>query len=94
MPRFARFVPPRSAPQVEVLRELFPSLNPVSLVEGAPMLLALSKTTLRAKSDAWRNVLEGRVDVPWAQVRDYFVFCSLLTVQCRLRVKSVKMPLM
>lgn len=33
------------------------------------MLLALSKSTLRAKADAWRNVLEGRVEEPWDQVR-------------------------
>lgn len=68
---------PPPAPQVKILRELFPSLDPVSLVDGAPMLLSLSKSTLRAKSDAWRNVLEDRVDVPWEQVR-VRVSCSLL----------------
>ncbi|CBJ26875.1 conserved unknown protein [Ectocarpus siliculosus] len=54
--------------KIEVLQELFPSLDPVLLVEGAPMLLALSENTLRVKRDAWRSILENRVDVPWEQV--------------------------
>ncbi|CAM9640263.1 unnamed protein product [Ectocarpus sp. 12 AP-2014] len=54
--------------KIEVLQELFPSLDPVLLVEGAPMLLALSEKTLRVKRDAWRSILEDRVDVPWEQV--------------------------
>lgn len=33
------------------------------------MLLALSPSTLRVKADAWRHVLEGRLGVPWEQVR-------------------------
>eukprot|EP00903_Cladosiphon_okamuranus_P014829 g13732.t1 len=53
--------------RVKVLQELFPSLNPLQLVEGAPMLLALSESTLRAKSEAWRNVLEARVEQSWEQ---------------------------
>lgn len=65
---------PASAPQVKVLQELFPSLNPLGLVEGAPMLLALSESTLRAKSEAWRNVLEARVEQPWEQVQHVFSF--------------------
>ena len=60
-----------SAPQVEVLRELFPSLDPPHLVEGAPMLLALSESTLRAKSKAWRDVLETRIEQPWEQVSPF-----------------------
>ncbi|CAM9703369.1 unnamed protein product, partial [Hapterophycus canaliculatus] len=55
------------AAKVEVLQELFPSSDPVSLVEGAPMLLALSPRTLRVKSDAWRHILEDRIDVSWEQ---------------------------
>ncbi|CAN0550953.1 unnamed protein product, partial [Ectocarpus sp. 12 AP-2014] len=54
--------------KIKVLQELFPSLDPVLLVEGAPMLLALSEKTLRVKRDAWRSILENRVDVPWEQV--------------------------
>lgn len=32
-------------------------------------MLALSENTLRVKNNAWRSVLENRVDVPWEQVR-------------------------
>lgn len=32
------------------------------------MLLALSDGTLRAKSEAWRSVLEARVEQSWEQV--------------------------
>lgn len=56
-------------PQVALLQELFPSSDPIHLVEGAPMLLALSDNTLRVKSEAWRHILESSVDVPWEQVR-------------------------
>ncbi|CAN0275348.1 unnamed protein product, partial [Ectocarpus fasciculatus] len=54
--------------KIEALQELFPSLDPVLLVERAPMLLALSENTLRVKNNAWRSVLENRVDIPWEQV--------------------------
>lgn len=54
--------------QVALLQELFPSSDPIHLVEGAPMLLALSDNTLRVKSEAWRHILESSVDVPWEQV--------------------------
>lgn len=77
---------PPPAPQVKVLQELFPSLNPVRLVEGAPMLLALSESTLRAKSEAWRNVLEARVEQPWEQVSVHisvFVKCYTSAVYLR-----------
>eukprot|EP00752_Nemacystus_decipiens_P014387 g12797.t1 len=53
--------------RLKVLQELFPSLKVLRLVEGAPMLLALSESTLRAKSEAWRHVLEARVGQPWEQ---------------------------
>lgn len=55
--------------QVALLRELFPFADPLRFVEGAPMLLALSEGTLRLKSDAWRHILESRVDIPWEKVR-------------------------
>lgn len=55
-------------PKVALLRELFPSADATRLVEKAPMLLALNENTLRVKSDAWRHILEPRVDVPWEQV--------------------------
>lgn len=53
------------------MQELFPSSDPIHLVQGAPMLLALSDTTLRVKSEAWKHILEASVDVPWEQVRFY-----------------------
>lgn len=58
---------------MEILQELFPSLNPLRLVGGAPMLLALSESTLRAKSEAWRNVLEARVEQSWEQVSFFYI---------------------
>ena len=74
------FRPCTSAPQVKVLQELFPSLNPLRLVEGAPMLLALSERTVRAKSEAWRHVLEARVEQPWEQVRSCVCACVCVCV--------------
>lgn len=74
------FRPCTSAPQVKVLQELFPSLNPLRLVEGAPMLLALSERTVRAKSEAWRHVLEARVEQPWEQVRSCVCVCVRVCV--------------
>lgn len=60
-----------------LLQELFPHSNPIHLVEGAPMLLALSDNTLRVKSAAWRHILESSLDVPWEQVRSSFTLTTL-----------------
>lgn len=50
------------------MRDIFPFADPLSLIENAPMLLALKESTLRVKADAWRHVLEPRVDVSWEEV--------------------------
>ena len=60
--------------KVSLLGELFPFAEPVSLVEKAPMLLALGENTLRVKTDTWRHVLEPRLDVSWEEVHVFYRF--------------------
>lgn len=54
--------------KVSLARDMFLFADPLSLIENAPMLLVLKESTLGDKADAWRHVLEPRVDVSWEEV--------------------------